>query len=132
MPSRSTTPARRRVLFVEDSDDLRQIARMVLDRGGYDVDQACDGGSALKLLARPDRDYDVVIVNLRLPDLSGARVVTEAQTKRPFTPIIVVSVDGRPSDGLFVRLQNPYTPEALLAAVEAALARALPRGVASR
>src|SRR5688572_8494282 len=131
MPSRSTAPDRRRVLFVDDSDALRQVARMVLDRAGFDADQAADGAAALKLLGRTEREYAVVIVNLRLPDLSGARIVTEAGVKRPFTPVVLVSEDDRPSDKLFVRLQKPYSPEALLAAVEAALARALPRGVAT-
>jgi DNA-binding response OmpR family regulator len=131
MPSSKTSSSRRRVMFVEGSDALRQIARMVLQRAGYDVDQAGDGATAAKLLRRADRDFDVIVVDLALPDLSGARIVTEAQTLRSFVPVVLVTEDARPSDALFVRLQKPYSPEALVAAVEAGLARGLPRRVAS-
>jgi len=58
-----------RVLVVDDQEDIREMARIILAGAGYDVDLARDGGEALSLVV--DGDYDLVLLDINMPGLDG-------------------------------------------------------------
>ena len=60
------------ILFVDDELDLASLAQRVLSRAGYDVFCALSGGEALQRLA--ERRYDLIILDLKMPDMSGRDV----------------------------------------------------------
>ena len=61
-----------RVLVVDDEDDIRSMLGIVLSGEGWEVDQAADGREALlRCAAGP---YDLVVLDLRMPELSGIDV----------------------------------------------------------
>jgi two-component system, NtrC family, response regulator AtoC len=62
-----------RILVVEDDATIRLAVGDVLAKQGYDVDQAADGGEALGLFGR--HSYDLVLLDLRLPDMNGLDVM---------------------------------------------------------
>jgi CheY-like chemotaxis protein len=61
-----------RVLVVDDEDDIRSMLGIVLSTEGWDVDEAADGREALlRAAAGP---YDLVVLDLRMPEMSGLEV----------------------------------------------------------
>jgi two-component system, response regulator, stage 0 sporulation protein F len=82
---------RRRILVVEDNDDLRAYYRDVLSAAGFEVEEAADG---LQALRRLDNDVpDLLVCDLRMPFFSGVDVLQELTRKIP-----VVVVTGSPQD----------------------------------
>ena len=69
-----------RILVVEDEPDLAGAIATGLRREGYAVDVAADGRSALERL--PFTDYDVVCLDLNLPDMDGFDVCREIAEQR--------------------------------------------------
>jgi CheY-like chemotaxis protein len=66
---------KRRILVVDDEMAIRTLVRTVLERAGYEVTTARDGRQAIALLAASD--YDVVLLDVMMPNLGGLGVVEE-------------------------------------------------------
>jgi len=82
-PKRAHTmppPHRGRVLVVDDEERLASTLRLALS-GTYDVDIATRGRQAIAMLK--DHDYDVILCDLSLPDVSGVDVFEETRRERP-------------------------------------------------
>jgi CheY-like chemotaxis protein len=78
------------VLVVEDEADLREVVAIVLEDEGYDVDLARDGIEALAALHRSRPD--VILLDLRLPELDGAGFVAAYRAMPgPHAPVIAFS-----------------------------------------
>ncbi len=80
------------ILLVDDSDQLREVVRMMLGALGYqNITEAKDGEVALKLLH--EREFDVVILDLTMPKLDGFGVLTALRHDplRRHVPVIVAS-----------------------------------------
>jgi DNA-binding response OmpR family regulator len=59
----------RRVLVVDDQDDIREMARLVLTGAGYEVTTASSGREALKLVR--ERRYDLMLLDINMPEMDG-------------------------------------------------------------
>lgn len=75
---------KRRILVVDDEASIRALVKTVLERAGYDVTTARDGREAIALLAASD--YDVILLDVIMPRLSGLGVVDEL--RRNNTPVL--------------------------------------------
>jgi DNA-binding NtrC family response regulator len=87
------SPAQRTVLVVDDERNIRRTLQLVLEGEGYRVLGAETGADGLSLLASPDSPVDLVILDVKLPDMSGLEVL-ERVRKDELTkdlPIIVIS-----------------------------------------
>ena len=80
------------VLLVDDDDSLRVALAEELTHDGFRVDTASDGDSALQRIA--DRTYEVAIVDLNLPGLSGEGLIDRFHEVSPTTEIIVLTAHG--------------------------------------
>ncbi|HXW57420.1 MAG TPA: sigma-54 dependent transcriptional regulator [Candidatus Cybelea sp.] len=80
------------VLLVEDKAELRAMLRKALEKGGYSVDEAPDGNSAIEKVLR--RRYQVVLTDLKLPGSSGIDVLRQARRAEPTLPVILVTAYG--------------------------------------
>jgi putative two-component system response regulator len=78
----------RRVLVVEDDDQVRSLITNYLEREGFYVDEAVDVVTGLDQLVI---EYDVVITDLRLPGQSGTELVAAAKSRWPQTQILVIT-----------------------------------------
>lgn len=79
------------VLVVEDDDDLRELAVLLLDRMGYKTYQAADGHSAVALMRKVDH-LDLVFTDVVLPyGMSGIDAAREARTLFPAIKILFTS-----------------------------------------
>lgn len=123
----ATTPQRapggRTVLVVDDEALVRDVvARMVSDLG-YAVVTAADGPTALALVE--SRAVDAVLVDLTMPQMSGADVIEQLRARRPDLPVVVCSGYDRDNHGAVAAdayLSKPFRMDLL----EQTLAKLLP------
>jgi len=115
-------------LFIEDDDQIRLALRLVLEDEGYEVREAGDGRSGLA--AFHTREPDLVLLDLRLPDLSGFEVC-RALRAMSTVPIVMVTAQTDTSDmvagleaGADDYVTKPVVPRELAARVRAHLRRA--------
>lgn len=113
------------VLLVEDDTSLRRVITRLLVRQGYEVLDAGNAEDAVTL-AR-DRDIDLLLTDERLPGGSGLELAEELCRARPRLEVILATGGAAPdvtarSASMRV-LEKPFSPDALLQAVEAALRR---------
>ena len=87
--------ARPRLLYVEDEPEIAQIAVEVLG-DEYDVDHAATGEDATRLAL--GRRYDVMVVDRRLPGMSGVEVVGAVRTAGIETPVLMLTALGAIED----------------------------------
>ena len=77
------------LLIVDDEPVMRESLRDWLTDSGYEVETAEDGEEALKTIA--EKDFDVAILDLKLPGKDGIEVLKEARTKRPQLKGIIIT-----------------------------------------
>ena len=91
----ATMPARAvpggRALVVEDNDPVRSLVVGALRGAGWIVDEASSGLTALSRSRAEGADYDVMIVDVDLPKLSGIEFVTQIRSRGDSTPVLLVS-----------------------------------------
>jgi two-component system phosphate regulon response regulator PhoB len=116
------------ILLVEDDPDIRHLVSYKLTRGGFDVTEASDGFSALQ--SAEQTPPDLVILDVRLPRLSGLEVCRELRSgpRTAHVPIIMLTARARPQDleqayaaGASDYVVKPFSPRDLQARVESAL-----------
>jgi DNA-binding NtrC family response regulator len=114
------------VLVVEDDRNQREIVKTILVKEGYYVEDADTGGKAIDLLK--SGSFDVVLTDLRLPDMDGTEIVKEVKSQnRPCHVIIVTAFGSIPSAveatrlGAFHYLEKPLEKDQLLLVVQNAL-----------
>jgi CheY-like chemotaxis protein len=118
------------VLVGDDEPLLRRLAARILAPLGYDVLLAADAEDAVRIV-RSAPALDLVVLDANLPPRGAAEALREIRTLRPAVGVIVTSGEGPGADlareiaasgGPFLR--KPFSAEALVSALEAALARA--------
>ncbi|MBN2232533.1 MAG: sigma-54-dependent Fis family transcriptional regulator [Deltaproteobacteria bacterium] len=107
-----------RLLIVEDNRSLRESLREVFLADGFLVDEAADGQSALQLLDR--LQYDVIITDIKMPNVGGIEVLRGAKAVNSSTVVIVMTGYGTVESaveamklGAFDYLQKPFPLEEL-------------------
>ncbi len=112
-----------RILVVEDDDVLRALVIELLQELGYDVVQAPDGLQALDRM-RPQRPFDAVLLDMRVPYLGGRDLLRAIRERQPGVPAVLTSgfVDAAERDELLtfpdtVFVQKPYRLPTLAAAI---------------
>jgi DNA-binding response OmpR family regulator len=116
-----------KVLFIEDDDAIRLALRLALEDEGYEVVEAHDGASGLVQFGQCQPD--VVLLDLRLPDLSGFEVC-KAMRSSSTVPIIMVTAQTEAADmvagleaGADDYVTKPVVPKVLSARIAAVLRR---------
>ena len=115
------------LLFIEDDRDIRAALRLALEDEGYKVLESPDGQSGLKSFA--SETVDLVLLDLRLPDMSGFDVCRELRSKS-LVPIIMVTAQTDTHDlvagleaGADDYVTKPVVAKELAARIRAALRR---------
>jgi len=117
-----------RVLVVDDEADLRELLELTLLKMGLDVDCAASLQQARALLAQADREYQLVLTDMRLPDGLGLELVREVCAAYKNTPIAVVTAFGSADNavvalkaGAFDYISKPVALDQLRLMVRSAL-----------
>jgi CheY-like chemotaxis protein len=78
-----------RILIAEDDSAIRQLLTTILQRNGFTVHTANDGTEVLRLIVH--HEFDVLLLDLMMPNLSGWNVLTELERlKHPLVQKVVV------------------------------------------
>jgi DNA-binding response OmpR family regulator len=116
-----------RLLFIEDDDAIRLALSMALEDEGYAVSQAASGRDGLR--AFREQEPELVLLDLRLPDISGFEVC-RAMRASSIVPIIIVTAQADTYDlvagleaGADDYVTKPVVPKELAARIRAALRR---------
>jgi CheY-like chemotaxis protein len=80
---------RRRVLIVEDDQDVREMMTEVLE-SGCAVTVAVDGTAALEMLTRRRRKFDALVVDLEMPGLGGIALLSRLRERGIDVPALIV------------------------------------------
>ena len=122
-----TRAATRRLLVADDSADMRESLKIVLERAGYEVALAPDGLRALQMQrARP---ADVLITDIFMPERDGLETITAFRQEFPRTRIIAMSgggvrvggtiyLDTAGAAGADATLRKPFDPKTLLGVLQ--------------
>ncbi len=90
--------AKARILTIDDEDIIRESIEAYLEDSGYEVVQAGNGRLGLEVFNR--EQPDLVLVDLRMPEVDGLDVLAKVTSISPLTPIIVVSGTGVLQDAI--------------------------------
>jgi DNA-binding response OmpR family regulator len=115
------------LLFIEDDDSIRLALSMALEDEGYEVREAADGRTGLAMFAA--QEPDLVLLDLRLPDIGGFEVCRTLRSSS-IVPIIIVTAQTDTYDlvagleaGADDYVTKPVVPKELAARIRAALRR---------
>jgi two-component system copper resistance phosphate regulon response regulator CusR len=120
-----------RILVVEDEKRIADFLSRGLQGAGYAVDTASTGGGALDCIH--STDYDLVVLDLMLPDMDGLQVMEKIRNRKLGPPVLILSARGALDDrvkglelGADDYLVKPFAFVELLARVRALLRRGQP------
>ncbi len=118
-----------KILLVEDDESVRVLAARALEKAGYTVDVAGDGAAGRDRIRSSGGRYDLVVSDIRMPEMDGIEMAKAASRSFPGMRIMLVTgyADQRERaaelDGVIVDVvQKPFTLAEIRARVERALA----------
>lgn len=114
------------ILVIDDEPRIRDACRMVLTSMGFSVETAQDGVEGLNLIE--DQHYDILLLDLMMPKMSGFEVLSKVRDIDPDTVVIVItgyatlehSIEAM-KKGAFDFIPKPFTPDQLRAVVSKSL-----------
>ncbi len=116
------------VLIIDDEEEIRESLQTLLELEGYEVEAAPNGEQGLSKLE--ERPFDLVLLDLALPDRNGIELLPEIRALDPQISVIMITAYGTVEDAVRAMqsgagnfLQKPWDNEKLLADVRAAVAR---------
>ncbi|MBD3331368.1 response regulator [candidate division GN15 bacterium] len=114
------------ILVVDDKDSMRDMLTQTLSEEGYRVDSAANGKTALELVH--NKSYDLVLTDMKMPDVDGLEVLTGVKENDEDTSVIVMTAYGTVETavsamkkGAFDFITKPFDTEHLCVLVNRAL-----------
>ena len=82
----------KKLLVVDDEEVIRDLLRETFSRKKFNVDTAAVGKEALSKLTK--NNYDLLVSDIRLPDISGMKILSESKKKYPEMGVIMITAYG--------------------------------------
>jgi len=116
----------KRVLIIDDDDQFREMLRFMVERAGYEVEEAEDGEIGIEL--QQQSPFDLIITDIIMPNKEGIGTIVELKNDYPELKIIAISGGGRvvPNDYLDIAeklgahrtLSKPFERKELIQTIE--------------
>jgi len=126
----SVAPGSETILLVEDEDIVVDISRKMLIRLGYQTRVAQNGDEAIKISNKPGESFDLVLLDMKLPDVDGREIFFAIKKARPETKVIIFSgyaIDGPVQEildaGADGFIQKPFSFPALSSKLRSVLGK---------
>jgi len=123
MPKKNSSP---KILVVDDELSMREYLEILLEKEGYPVFSAENGKKALSMLEKTP--YDLILLDIRLGDLSGIDVLKAAKEKNPETVVIMISAYASTETaveamnaGAYDYVPKPFDADELVQTIQSAL-----------
>ena len=114
------------VLLVDDDDSTRGVVAYALRSRGYRVIEAVDAVQALQSAAQFAGPIPILLTDIAMPGLTGVELARRVRSRRPETNVLYMTAYAQLA-GMSPVLRKPFTPEELLAAVQAVFPAGQPR-----
>src|SRR5208337_4084174 len=115
-----------RVLIVDDEEQMRELLAKVLEKNGYQVMTAGDGGQALTLLEK--EPMDLVVTDVRMPGLDGMEALKAIKELNPEIVVIIMTAFGSidqavqaVKEGAYDYINKPFKIDEMLLTIKKAL-----------
>ena len=117
-----------RILVVDDEPSIITLVKYNLEKSGFEVNTANDGKEALELCN--EKQYDLIILDIMLPEIDGIEVLKGLRKNNIYTPVILLTAKDEEIDkviglelGADDYITKPFSPRELIARVKAVLRR---------
>ena len=117
------------ILVVDDDKEIRKLIKDFLQKSGYKVDTAGNGKTAERMFFENPKKYNLLVLDLMLPDISGIEVCKKIRNSFDI-PIIMLTAKNEDTDkitglesGADDYLTKPFNPQELVARIKAILRR---------
>lgn len=124
-----------RVLIVEDSALVRKMYGLAFPQREHQLTVAEDGLKALTALSRSQHLYDLILLDLRMPDMDGVEFIRAVRNHRALARIPIVLTTAEPDDSELMRqakalgvaaiVHKPWKPQELREVVQSVLHKAV-------
>lgn len=119
----------KKALVIDDEQIVLDSVRKILEEEDYEVDVSLSGRQGLDRALQ--RQYDIVLTDIRMPEIGGMRVLRDIKRARPAVPVVIITGYATVKSavqamklGAADYLEKPFTPEELLKSVTSALEKA--------
>lgn len=120
----------KKVLIAEDEATIREIISITLKRAGYEVTEVCDGQEALDTYSSKNGDFDVVLLDIMMPNVDGLEVCKRLRSESGTVGIIMLTAKTQEMDkvsGLLMGsddyITKPFSTSELMARVDSVYRR---------
>lgn len=105
--------AKPRILVVDDEQDICGIAQLLLENAGCDV--MCTTDAARALAAIEQKDFDLLITDMLMPDMDGVELINSIRRTKPEQRIMAISGGGMAPRESYLQIASMYGVNGVLA-----------------
>ena len=116
----------KKVLVVDDEQIVLDSVNKILAEADYEIHVSLSGRRGLDMAIK--NQYDIVLSNIRMPDISGMRVLRDVKRAKPSIPVVIITGYGSVQSavqamklGATDYLEKPFTPDQLLKTISSAI-----------
>lgn len=118
----------KKILVIEDDPDIANLVRIHLEDHEYEVDHTMLGKTGLQWAK--EKGYDLIVLDLRLPDMDGFEICRQLRSEKQYTPIVMLTARTEEIDkvlgletGADDYITKPFSVREFLARIKAVLRR---------
>jgi DNA-binding NtrC family response regulator len=117
---------KKKALVIDDEQVVLDSVTKILTEENYEVDASLSGREGLNQAI--EKEYDIVLTDIRMPDIGGMRVLRDIKRAKPSLPVVIITGYATVKSsvqamklGAADYIEKPFTPDQLLKAVDSAL-----------
>ncbi|MCJ7593778.1 MAG: response regulator, partial [Desulfobacterales bacterium] len=117
---------KKKARVIDDEQIVLDSVRKILSEDNYEVEVTLSGRQGLEWAVQ--KDYDVVLTDMKMPDIGGMVVLRDVKRARPLMPVVIITGYATVSSavqamklGAADYIEKPFTPDELLKALDRAI-----------